>query len=1674
MKNKIIGITICMLLLATSVNLVFNEKPLRADQQTGNNQDLNLPYLWTWIKTACKNITKVYNQSEIMKGRFYGSKGCIYTAKILENEMKDNLSLENVNRTAILHINSTDPIIDAREYTTIIDTTAYNLTVNNNTYFFTNPIPQDQFFPVACAARRNESLTYNSKFDHVSLFYNNLQDIIPQDWFNGSYLITNYEASIYSENPLWGKLEYLALNQTAPSDQQGIVFLLEDKEENQDLFNNLSGSEGCILIHDNSFGQSLNLAGAMCVVNKINLTDGEILRQIIRNHPDAFCYNYTDGIHVNYDFNLSIYPEKFFVIDRIPGYRELANSTGHLINLFRHRQYPKPPYPCPNLMGYIGCIGTWMKYYVNVVNRVQPRCQGFILYSSYDQHPMFCTTTLWGSTDDGALMLNREPMVLPSYLVNYSLGTFLNSTRHGGTKISGNITQHYYKESSSTPGVEVYDIIGELNIPKSPGDKRIYLSNRYDGMWGPTPGDSGLGTAVVIALAKQLKSLEENYSVKPKYNLTFLFTSGEEFGSRGAQYLHDKMVLDESINKMKLMIAFDQLGMNQADVPQAPQFGGNENNASLNRQIVWIIANDTHYDDRSNNKFEPCEVGNDEGCEWVVWGKLTDPKVDCIQFVRDNEYRRWDRWHSTGDNYTAGDSLNFTDPVNVNITYELAWNVTKYFCLNPNCRFDDVTFKAIDSPNDGDSLNDSILANFTIASSLPRDNVRVMADISLYSNQLQQYWNYTLPRDFVVTRNGTNISWTLPVLKADYVVNPEYFSEADCQVQLHVLNSTGRIDYIVSLAGVKHYNDSSDESLAYHLYHPFGSDNLGINSQTVADNISGTVFKLHEDATANNITRLHPDLEFTVFPPGNPKMKCMIYRASDGNLMGTTEEKNWLADTFNFTNPKPVLTKNTDYILSIWANNTNSYLYYNNSIIQQQGRYYQCTYGSTPEQVTFHTTKHYCSLYCSYSPPQLPRINSVSNQPSIGGFGQNITITANITEGDLPIGGVNVTVQHLANIETYPMVHLSGAIYEYVYANGWTTGQYNYTISAYDTQSHTNTSQQYSFNISANATISVSTLKDTYTNANEWINITDPPEIPESYTLISQGVTWNKYAAPDGDHNILETSTTPINYQDQTGTWNPINQTIRTLNPSDIAYTYGYRAGNERGLFSTYFKPSLTDTWPVAFAYSRSQDPTLTTVRTKLIGVGYLDPTSNWDYHILQNTQNSQGQLNGNTITYPGAFTGTDLTMSYGVDQLKEALVMSNTTKAVLQSHPPSLYGLSNSNSYLVFITKIDAQNLALYNATQQITGDVTLTGNGIDFKTALNEFRCAMPLGEAYELNNEAKRQDLTLRVVHYNGETYILAGLRLADLSAMTYPVVIDPSITIYSSSQDGYIYNSNANYNTASSASTGTVVDTSTSINIGQRPPGISPAYTIYRAFLIFDTAQLPSNAVIDNATLGLYKVGDYSTTDFDITVQNGQPTYPHTPLAAGDYAGSHYSGNGGTFNTANFASGFNNIALNSQGLSWIMPKDKTKLCLRSSRDINRNAPTSNEYVTITSNEFTGFGCQPRLVIWYRNQSKIKNTGTTDIKGYLLMQVQYHQPLGIWTLDNEVINDTSPRTINAGNQLGLDTIFNGLIQVSDLIHGDGTYRVYVAFRDPDGNVLMIDANHKLEATWQFTVDT
>ena len=175
-----------------------------------------------------------------------------------------------------------------------------------------------------------------------------------------------------------------------------------------------------------------------------------------------------------------------------------------------------------------------------------------------------------------------------------------------------------------------------------------------------------------------------------------------------------------------------------------------------------------------------------------------------------------------------------------------------------------------------------------------------------------------------------------------------------------------------------------------------------------------------------------------------------------------------------------------------------------------------------------------------------------------------------------------------------------------------------------------------------------------------------------------------------------------------------------------------------------------------------------------------------------------------------------------------------------------------------------------------------------------------------------------------------------------------------TFESLNYDGHILSVASSYLDARNSESGTSVwDTNYFICGGQIYN--NEKYYIYRGFLFFDTSPIPDTATITSVKLSIKVFSDDSATDFNLTIQNGQPTYPHTPLQDSDFYYIRYQGNGGQLDTSTITAGqWYNITFTSEALNWINKEGITKLCLRSSRDINSIPPTGNEAISIYSSE------------------------------------------------------------------------------------------------------------------------
>ncbi len=100
-----------------------------------------------------------------------------------------------------------------------------------------------------------------------------------------------------------------------------------------------------------------------------------------------------------------------------------------------------------------------------------------------------------------------------------------------------------------------------------------------------------------------------------------------------------------------------------------------------------------------------------------------------------------------------------------------------------------------------------------------------------------------------------------------------------------------------------------------------------------------------------------------------------------------------------------------------------------------------------------------------------------------------------------------------------------------------------------------------------------------------------------------------------------------------------------------------------------------------------------------------------------------------------------------------------------------------------------------------------------------------------------------------------------------------------------------------------------------------------------------------------------------------------------------------------------------------------------------------------------------------------NSIRNTGSLNISGYLLMQVEGNGS-GYWEVIGVVADETFTRTINAGDSLNLVNIWNS-DPWNTTGNTTGYYRVYTAFRGLDGAVLKNDSGGFINGSDVFRIE-
>jgi len=645
------------------------------------------------------------------------------------------------------------------------------------------------------------------------------------------------------------------------------------------------------------------------------------------------------------------------------------------------------------------------------------------------------------------------------------------------------------------------------------------------------------------------------------------------------------------------------------------------------------------------------------------------------------------------------------------------------------------------------------------------------------------------------------------------------------------------------------------------------------------------------------------------------------------------------------------------------------------------------------------------------------------------------------------------------------MNNSGGDTYEYIFNDTWTNGQYKFWIWANDVNGNQSTSSQHVFNVGAEATIDVCTIKDSYGD-DEIVNLTDPPVgNGGSSPGTSSGIQLTNHYDEYWSHNVLM-----LGYYNN-DEWNLIYRTDELS-----GFNKNIECDNETYVNATLWKDLSYDGYDfrLAVRYHLGVDDNELTVIPYIKNLGDAIPYMlgfGWEINDIQISMTSQDdyiEINGSSYylnttideTYKNMVQPCYYIREDKPDDHSESLYLrwnENLDDVVQVKSRQGQYNAPVSLFIRIGTLSVDQEKyteLYWYDADQ-----ITYFFDGYD----AGEAWPIKPLGMVD--GNENRYASTTSSLVELcnnnscNG-TY-LGEISKVELRVKGYytgdpvDIILRP---VYTGIDDGNNYTFDAPQGSGQwsewfeiSGSSGSAEEPWTWSNVTNLDcdveSGLCPGgFTLYCSKV---------------------EVRVTYTSNYAPIISNPYPTAGSTGISISPLLNITVSDIDGDLMNITWYS-------NSSG-SWQVFETDNSVGNGTYHQTFSNASVNGGwwYWKVNVSDGTDYTNSSVFYFYTGNESKIVNSGDTDFSGYLLIQVQYNNS-GTWVVDNDTINETTPRTINASDTLALDLIFNGLVNTSDLTNGDGTYRVYAAFRDPDGDVLICDDESLLEAWYEFEVDT
>ncbi len=292
-------------------------------------------------------------------------------------------------------------------------------------------------------------------------------------------------------------------------------------------------------------------------------------------------------------------------------------------------------------------------------SQLHPQCKGIIRYDfsndTYDMnlHRFSPIPIIYITGNLGKEIIND----LDNHSINYTL------------------CQQYNESVNSS------NVIAEIDGVDN--SKTVIVSCLYDSWWNQGTADSAIGMSIVLAIAKYMKELEHLH-IKPYYKTKFIAFSGEEYGRVGARYYEAKHA-DESI---ELIIDVNQVGFDNPNRSVNPdmnnltlQIWTNQPfDQSLNKSVNEIVKR-SDYTEKTNiswwtrSNLLGGHVGNKDP---FALNRIVKNRIKTVYFVKNHA---WIYHHRDGLNHTEGDSMNYMNKSDIEITSEMILNVT--VGLNP-------------------------------------------------------------------------------------------------------------------------------------------------------------------------------------------------------------------------------------------------------------------------------------------------------------------------------------------------------------------------------------------------------------------------------------------------------------------------------------------------------------------------------------------------------------------------------------------------------------------------------------------------------------------------------------------------------------------------------------------------------------------------------------------------------------------------------------------------------------------------------------------------------------------------------------------------------------------------------------------------------------------------------